>query len=1073
MGTLASSISSGEKKEDKCGTQTKGDSKMNNQTLRTKTIVCEEVFHENSVPSEGEVLDYAKKIGIDPEREPHLLPIALNGLMQPLPQGWRPCFDGTLKRWYYYNDITKSSQWEHPLDDVYRNLVKRGRSEGYCLMANDEVKIPKEDIKSFEDISEHSSGKENKLDNSVMDLNGTDKVKDSYPRTHQPLLLRRKQLQLNVNSQQFPSLHVAKLISKTRKDDIEERGESKVCRMAICKLENSPPHYASLLSKENNKTFQPHRRVKTPVHTLAPQNLSDTQIKGAIFSSGPKKLTRSSPIQDMSNPSDSPKKKLVKFTDLGRKSEGTKYKLSDNESSLSEEEFAFEEKKENSNYHAEKLIENSGVKMIKKSIIPDGGNKFGSAKNTVTKHGVNCMLDEESEGKIEDVRKQRLSKMSPSVHSPLKNSIKEETTKGDLSASDTNMMNISTSLSSNSTSKKQLDPEIADLRDAIKNMVNFDNTKLDLASYVKNKSSTKLAMFEEKLAKEIQEKLTQLKMQQIERMNKFKYELEKQEESEKGKLQKEIDNNLENLKISLNIERELKEKEIRNEHEKAMGELIGRLEAEKANHIASKMIEYKAEEDQQITDIKNRGLLRIEEVKTFFETQAKEMEEKYQSEVKKLDSEFTDKLNNLKIAKEGELKEAEAEWQEKIKANSIQHELLFESTTAEHKKNMDALQEKFQKEEQALKQSNAEHNNAQGQSKKEPNTLILTMEFEKVKCEKRIIEDKFKMLKEKYLHLKKEIENAVERKLKNKSRKKKEEQNLGKELKAYQEEKEKRNDEKENNDENQLSLPKTPTKPGTQNEPSSDDQYTSLSLTLPNIEHISHSTKMNKVERKKVKLLEKKKLSRGKLRLEHSRNRPSSILCKMSHQEEKAPANSQGDTYIHYTFQGQGCSTKTENDSYIQKIIQEQEAVRNAREYLLQQKREIDARYNIIRNNTSTMQELQQQDRDLTEMEASLYRTKALLGEKMVHLRLLGQTFTRIIQDTPNSLVKANIQMDNSLITTINTLPAVADLVGTDKPYVNFSITKPEQPIQRIAPRSEIESKLKDMQNWLEKTAPK
>lgn len=37
-----------------------------------------------------EVKDYAQKIGIDPDSEPQLLPIAAEGLMKALPAGWKP-----------------------------------------------------------------------------------------------------------------------------------------------------------------------------------------------------------------------------------------------------------------------------------------------------------------------------------------------------------------------------------------------------------------------------------------------------------------------------------------------------------------------------------------------------------------------------------------------------------------------------------------------------------------------------------------------------------------------------------------------------------------------------------------------------------------------------------------------------------------------------------------------------------------------------------------------------------------------------------------------------------------------
>ena len=38
----------------------------------------------------AEVIDYATRIGIDPKCEPHLLFLAREGLMKPLPDHWKP-----------------------------------------------------------------------------------------------------------------------------------------------------------------------------------------------------------------------------------------------------------------------------------------------------------------------------------------------------------------------------------------------------------------------------------------------------------------------------------------------------------------------------------------------------------------------------------------------------------------------------------------------------------------------------------------------------------------------------------------------------------------------------------------------------------------------------------------------------------------------------------------------------------------------------------------------------------------------------------------------------------------------
>ncbi|KAH9631655.1 hypothetical protein HF086_006647 [Spodoptera exigua] len=90
-------------------------------------VVCREIFDENSQPSAEEISDYAQQLGIDPESESHLLPLAKDGLMQALPPPWKAYYDDKIQSHYYYNEDTKRTQWEHPLDNVYRELVKKAR----------------------------------------------------------------------------------------------------------------------------------------------------------------------------------------------------------------------------------------------------------------------------------------------------------------------------------------------------------------------------------------------------------------------------------------------------------------------------------------------------------------------------------------------------------------------------------------------------------------------------------------------------------------------------------------------------------------------------------------------------------------------------------------------------------------------------------------------------------------------------------------------------------------------------------------------------------------------------------
>jgi hypothetical protein len=63
------------------------------------------------------VLNYAIVIGIDATNEPHLLPIAEEGLAAPLPAEWREQ-DGV-----YFNVNTSHTQRDHPNDDVFKQVL--------------------------------------------------------------------------------------------------------------------------------------------------------------------------------------------------------------------------------------------------------------------------------------------------------------------------------------------------------------------------------------------------------------------------------------------------------------------------------------------------------------------------------------------------------------------------------------------------------------------------------------------------------------------------------------------------------------------------------------------------------------------------------------------------------------------------------------------------------------------------------------------------------------------------------------------------------------------------------------
>lgn len=53
-------------------------------------LILEEDYDENYIPSEQEIQEYAREIGIDPDSEPELLWLAREGIVAPLPPEWKP-----------------------------------------------------------------------------------------------------------------------------------------------------------------------------------------------------------------------------------------------------------------------------------------------------------------------------------------------------------------------------------------------------------------------------------------------------------------------------------------------------------------------------------------------------------------------------------------------------------------------------------------------------------------------------------------------------------------------------------------------------------------------------------------------------------------------------------------------------------------------------------------------------------------------------------------------------------------------------------------------------------------------
>lgn len=104
-------------------------------SLGNRVVVLE--ADEPRIPSEEEVNEYAAFLGIDPETEPHLMRIAREGVVAPVPHPWKACHNLDSQHEdeiFYFNFETAESVWDHPCDEKYRNMVEDAREEHEARM---------------------------------------------------------------------------------------------------------------------------------------------------------------------------------------------------------------------------------------------------------------------------------------------------------------------------------------------------------------------------------------------------------------------------------------------------------------------------------------------------------------------------------------------------------------------------------------------------------------------------------------------------------------------------------------------------------------------------------------------------------------------------------------------------------------------------------------------------------------------------------------------------------------------------------------------------------------------------
>jgi len=127
------------------------------------SVVLEEEIDPDYEPTENEVVEYAKWLGMDMEEDKDLVWIAREGLKAPLPDNWKPCKTLDTLEIYYFNFASGDSTWDHPCDAYYRNLYEEEKKRRVMRSqtgssVRDDGRAKKKEQKAVKEITRQQKG---------------------------------------------------------------------------------------------------------------------------------------------------------------------------------------------------------------------------------------------------------------------------------------------------------------------------------------------------------------------------------------------------------------------------------------------------------------------------------------------------------------------------------------------------------------------------------------------------------------------------------------------------------------------------------------------------------------------------------------------------------------------------------------------------------------------------------------------------------------------------------------------------------------------------------------------------
>ncbi|XP_063927842.1 centrosomal protein of 164 kDa isoform X2 [Zophobas morio] len=893
------------------------------------SIVCEEVFDEASHPSADEIRDYAAKIGIDPDAEPQLLPLAAEGLMKALPPGWKPCYDDKSKSYYYYNNLTGKTQWEHPLDDVYRGLVKKVRAESQSLSLGEpteDATYARDEIPSFEEPPKVDPLHKRDLKLSPLKTSPKHEPKLLKQRSDDQILSNRK-ITLNIFS------------------SFDEKSAFDKHPRALDKPELKISGGGAMFLKSNTK-----KMVDSTPSPAKSETLDVNQPRSILRERNSLEVSRSMDFDKIS-------------LDKSEKDDDDKKSVRFNLDTNTDVAFTFSDKSSSSD-------------------------------------------DEEIEENIINV-KMTPTKKSRFTVSPVKE-FQPETEKKLIKPNPTDFIKPKLTISKGSDSEDDSVIKSIERRDS----EGSEDSPLH----------TKMLMKTKKLEEKAEKKMAQLKQNIWEEKNdelvKFKDDLQ---ESQKGELER----------ILINA---------KTDHEEKIKAELENIRIEMENRNTGTLKEEKLKYDEMLEGLKSK-------LQEEFEVGERELKEKFETKKEEIEKYYEEKL--------AEIEKELAERMEKNRDEMITtHNSNVEQLKQNHSIIIEELKKEFKVEEDALRK---EHKSviAELKTKIEAEAEKKDDKYEKIRCEKRLLEDKYRCLKDKYLRLKTEVKMSIEK------RNKRREQGGATTTTGSETERSHSN----NKDRTPLNSPlrKPPRSDPPKLKPEHrttrqliiQDLDTSISDRSENkcnkeYDSSDNSTNPGRSRKKIFSRLKSSSTSRINNNAKSRRNQRSCSpvenlrrqLQKLEDLEDQFPQNPQADTYhLRYPFSdGQKFEGSSELEFFRHRIHLERDSIKRAKESLRNQKslfqqrqKELKLKHGSMARHT--LQQLCQEEKELTDMEVSLHRTRSLLGEKVIRLRHLEQSLQR-------ATVTAENRHDDATLSDLSSHSASSGISSTEFATADATVGK-------------------------------